>query len=169
MVGSDRTTGGEHASVVAVYETDEQARMGLDALREGGVPEDRITVVGAGEAAPEGAFESADSPTAKGAARGALFGGIAGALVTLAIPGGGVVLASGLFAAAVVGGGAGALAGASIGVLAEVGVPTANVKDYEEDLTDGRYLLVVHGSSAESTDAYAVLDMTDTEELDLYV
>jgi len=162
MVTSDPTSGGGNASVVAVYETDEQARMGLDALRERGVPEERITVVGAGEAEPDGAFDAADSPTAKGAARGALFGGITGALVVLAIPGAGLVVASGMIAAA------GAVAGASIGVLAEVGVPTANVQDYEEDLTAGRYLLVVHGSAAEVKKAHAVLDMTDTEDLDLY-
>jgi hypothetical protein len=168
MVEIDPATGGERASVVAVYETDEQARMGFDALREQGVPEERITVVGAGEAGAADTFEAAGSPTAMGAGRGALFGGITGVLVSLAIPGGGVVLASGLFAAAVVAGGAGALAGAGIGVLAEVGVPTANANDYEEHLADGRYLLVVHGTAIEATGAHAVLDMTDTEELDLY-
>ncbi len=88
--------------------------------------------------------------------------------MTLAIPGGAVVVASGLLAAAVIGGGAGALAGAGIGVLAEVGVPAANVQDYEEDLSVGRYLLVAHGSPAQATDAHAVLDMTDTQELALY-
>ena len=160
MVENDPTTSGARASVVAVYETDEQARMGFDALREIGVPEERITVVGAGEAGAGEAFEAAASPTARGAERGALFGAVAGALVTIVIPGGAVVLASGLVA--------GAMAGAGLGVLTEVGVPTAHVKDYEEDLTVGRYLLVAHGAPDEASGAHAALDMTDTEELTLY-
>ncbi len=160
MVENDPTTSGTRSSVVAVYETDEQARMGFDALREVGVPEERITVVGAGEAGAAEAFEAGASPTARGAGSGALFGAIAGVLVTVVIPGGAVVLASGLVA--------GAAAGAGIGVLAEVGVPTPHVKDYEEDLTGGRYLLVAHGSSDEASSAHAVLDMTDTEGLTLY-
>lgn len=167
---SDQTGTGlgadERYAVVGVYETDEQARLGLDALLEEGVPETRISIVGAGETEDEGAFDQAASPTAKGAARGAVFGGIAGAIVAIAVPGGAAVVASGLLAGAVVA--TGAVAGASLGIVAELGVPTANVADYEEDLADGRYLVIVHGGADEVTRAHAVLDMTDTEELDLY-
>ncbi len=155
---------GAPASVVAVYETDEQAHTGFDALREEGVPDDSITVVGAGESDTTEAFGAPDSPTAAGAGRGALWGGVAGAAVAVLIPGGAVVLASGIFAAAALG----ATAGASLGILAEVGVPAAAVEDYEEDLADGRYLVVVSGSAEEVTRAHAVLEMTDTEELDFY-
>jgi len=164
--GSD-LSGDERSAVVAVYETDEQARTGLDALLEAGVPEGRISIVGAGEIEDDGAFDQAASPTAKGAARGAVVGGIAGAIVVLAIPGGAAVVASGLLAGAVVA--TGAVAGASLGIVAELGVPTANVADYEEDLGDGRYLVIVHGGTDDVTRAHDVLDMTDTEELDLYV
>ena len=155
---------GAAASVVAVFETDEQARMGFDALRDEGVPDDSITVVGSGETDPDETFAAPDSPTATGAGRGALWGGVAGAAVAVLIPGGGVVLASGIFAAAAVG----ATTGAGLGILSEVGVPAASVQDYEEDLADGRYLVVVSGSPEEVTRAHAVLDMTDTEELDFY-
>ena len=148
----------ERSCVVAVYETDEQARLGFDALREEGVAEERITVVGAGETDDaEGAFD-AESPTARGAGRGALLGGIVGVAVTVLVPGAGVVYASGLFAAAAIGGVTGALAGGGLGILAEVGV-----------LTGGRYLVVVHGDPDEAERARAVLDMTDTEELDLFL
>ncbi len=152
----------EDRSVVAVYETDEQAQMGYESVRETGIAAEQITVVGAGESGATDAFAGAESPTAKGAGRGALLGGIVGAVVTLAIPGVGVVLASGLLAA-------GAVSGAGLGMLAEVGVPTANVKDYEEDLADGRYLVVVHGSAEDVERAHDALYMTDTEELDRYV
>src|SRR5207344_965021 len=63
------------SSVVAVYETDEQARLGFDALRQEGIAEERITVVGAGETEDAAGVFEADSPTAQGAARGALLGG----------------------------------------------------------------------------------------------
>jgi Heat induced stress protein YflT domain len=155
---------GGRSSVVAVYETDEQARMGFDALRSSGVPQDRITVVGAGGSQHEAGLSDVESATARGAGRGALLGGVVGAVVSLMIPGGAVVFASGLVAA-----GVGALAGGSLGVLAEVGVPNDNLRDYEEDLADGRYLVVVHGREADARAAFGVLDMTDTEELDLFL
>jgi Heat induced stress protein YflT domain len=155
---------GGRSSVVAVYESDEQARMGFDALRSSGVAQDRITVVGAGESEDTEGLADAESATARGAGRGALLGGAVGVVVSLLIPGGAVVFASGLVAA-----GVGALAGGSLGVLAEVGVPSDNLRDYEEDLTEGRYLVVVHGNAAGVRAAFGVLDMTDTEELDLFL
>jgi hypothetical protein len=152
----------ERFAVVAVFQTDEQAQMGLDSLLEAGVRDDRISIVGAGEADAGEALMGSGSPTAKGAGRGAVLGGIAGAVVAIAIPGAGLILASGLIAGT-------AVAGAGLGIITELGVPEASVADYEEDLTDGRYLVVVHGTVEDVRAAHAVLDMTDTEELDLYV
>ena len=129
--------------VVAVYETDEQARFGLVALEEAGVHQDRISIVGRGERSDDTVpMQEGRSATAEGASRGAMIGGIAG-VVLMVLPGG-PVLAGGFLAAAA----AGAFAGAGLGILSELGVPGSVVPDYEEDLTDGRYLVCVHGQPA---------------------
>ncbi|HEY6568374.1 MAG TPA: hypothetical protein VI341_12740 [Actinomycetota bacterium] len=152
----------ERFAVVAVFQTDEQAQLGFTSLIDAGTRADRISIIGAGEADADEAFTGSASSTAEGAGRGAVFGGIAGAVVAIAIPGAGLILAGGLVAGA-------AVAGAGLGIITELGVPQANVADYEEDLTDGRYLVVVHGAPDDVRSAHAVLDMTDTEELHLYV
>ncbi|HTG47292.1 MAG TPA: hypothetical protein VK646_06530 [Actinomycetota bacterium] len=154
---------GDDAAAVAVFETDEQARFGLDALLRSGVPEDRISIIGAGEIEPDAEAERSAGEDTPGMRGGALAGGIAGAVVALAIPGG-VVLVSGLLAASV-----GALAGASLGIMANLGVPRDRISDYEEDLADGRYLVIAHGDASQVGEAARVLDMTDTQELDVYL
>jgi hypothetical protein len=147
-------------SAVAVYQTDEQARAGLDALLEAGIPEDRISIVGAGEGAASAELKPGESVVSDHIRRGALFGGITGAIVALAVPGG-IVLVGGLLA--------GAMAGGGLGGLVSLGVPDERVADYAEDLTDGRYLVVAHGSADEVGMAGDVLGMTDTEELDIFL
>jgi hypothetical protein len=157
----------ERYAAVAVFETDEQARFGLESLREAGVPEDRISIVGRGEEAPqdEGVSPVApESETARGIGRGSLLGGAVGLVVAIAVPGG-VVLGSGLLAAMAA---SGAIFGGSLGMIGQLGVPETQVAEYEEDLSAGRYLVIVHGTSAEVGAAYEVLVLTDNEELDLF-
>jgi hypothetical protein len=149
----------EGSSAVAVYETDEQAQAGLGALVDVGIPHDRISVIGAGESAAMAELELGEDVAARRMEHGALFGSIVGGLVALAIPGGAVLVGGAL---------AGAVAGGGMGGLASVGVPEARLADYTEDLTDGRYLIVTHGSPEEVTLAGDVLGMTDTEELDVF-
>jgi outer membrane lipoprotein SlyB len=150
----------EGSSAVAVYQTDEQARAGLDALLEAGIPEERISIVGAGEASATADIEPGEDVGARRMEHGAVFGAVVGGLVALAIPGG-VVLVGGALAGAVAGGG--------LGGLVSVGVPDDRVSDYTEDLTDGRYLVVAHGTPEDVKVAGDVLGMTDTEELDVFV
>ncbi|MGZ8570953.1 MAG: general stress protein [Actinomycetota bacterium] len=149
--------------VVAVYETDEQARLALATLEEAGVPPERISIVGAGEQADDVVpMEQGSSATAAGAGRGAVIGGIAG-VVLMVLPGGPVLVGGFLAAAA-----AGAFAGAELGILSQLGVPSSVVPDFEEDLTDGRYLVCVHGGIEETRHVRGVLDMTDNESLQIY-
>ena len=151
--------------VVAVYETDEQAQLALESLGEAGITLDQASVVGVGEHEDEdeaAAFEGGQSATARGAGRGAVLGGIAG-VVLWVIPGGPIVVGGALAAGAV-----GAVAGGGLGILAEAGASQESLPDYEEDLTDGRYLVCVHGDADEVERARQALKMTDTEEIDVY-
>jgi hypothetical protein len=149
--------------LIAVYETDEQAQLALGSLDEIGMTLDDVSVIGAGEHEDEAPpLEGGDSPTARGAGRGAVLGGIAG-VVLWVLPGGPVVLAGALAAGA-----AGAVAGGGLGILAEAGAPASALPDYEEELTDGRYLVCVHGDADRLASAKAALEMTDTEQIEVY-
>lgn len=149
--------------VVAVYETDEQARFGLTVLEDAGVHQARVSIVGRGERSDDTVpMQDAPSATAEGAGRGAVLGGIAG-VVLMVLPGGPVVVGGFLAAAA-----AGAFAGAGLGILSELGVPGSVVPDYEEDITGGRYLVCVHGEATETQHVRGVLEMTDNEGLQVY-
>ena len=107
-------------------------------------------------------MEQGASATAEGAGRGAVIGGVAG-VVLMMLPGGPVV-AGGFLAAAAVG----AFAGGELGILSQLGVPASVVPDFEEDLTEGRYLVCVHGEHEESRRIHGILDMTDNESLQIY-
>jgi hypothetical protein len=150
----------EGSAAIAVYQTDEQARAGLDALLEAGIPEERISIVGAGESSALADVLPGEDVAARRMEHGALFGAVVGGLVALAIPGG-VVLVGGALAGAIGGGG--------LGGLVSVGVPDDRVSDYTGDLTDGRYLVVTHGTPEQVAIAGDALGMTDTEGLDVFV
>lgn len=82
--------------LIAVYETDEQAQLALGSLEAIGLTLEDVSVIGSGEHADEAAaLEGGDTPTARGAGRGALLGGIAG-VVLWVLPGGPVVLGGAL-------------------------------------------------------------------------
>jgi uncharacterized membrane protein len=149
--------------LIAVYETDEQARLALDALEEAGITLEHASIVGVGEQEDEAAaLQGGQSPSARGAGRGAVLGGIAG-LVLWVLPGGPVVIGGALAAGAV-----GAAAGGGLGVLAEAGAPREALPDYEKDLTDGRYLVTVHGDAGVIDRARQALEMTDRESIDVF-
>ena len=78
-----------------------------------------------------------------GAAVGAL-GGIVGSLMALTIPGVGPLLAAGPFIAAVAGGSTGAIAGAIIGGLIDMGIPEHHVHSFLQGIRHGGTLLVLH-------------------------
>jgi hypothetical protein len=152
-------------AVVGVYETDEQARFVLSELETAGIEREAISLIGRGEdEAAEAALAAPNSPAATGAARGALIGGGVVAVAAFMLPGVGVFLASGMVGTMMLG----AAMGGGLGILAEIGVPAERVPDYEEDLTDGRYVVLVHGEPGLLERAHALMDMTDRESLARY-
>ncbi len=153
-------------AIVGVYETDEQARFAFGELGSAGIADDDVSVIGRGEDEGDAAaFAAPDSPTATGAARGAVVGGAVAAVAMFMVPGGaGVFLASGMLGGLMMG----AAVGGGLGVLAEIGVPTEAIPDFEEDLAGDRYLVVVHGDEEALETAWSVMDMTDRETLTRY-
>jgi hypothetical protein len=97
--------------------------------------------------APEGAVAGASA----GAVVGGTFGLLAG-IGTLAIPGLGPFIVAGpimsMLSGAAIGGGAGGVAGALIGM----GIPEGEAKQYEGDLRAGKILLTVHTHNADEAE-----------------
>ncbi len=104
-----------HAVVAAVTDI-EAARAVVEDLEKQGIPPDAIGLIGAAsdersDVPDSEAFSDLGKSVTAGGAGGALIGGVLGSLVTLAIPGVGVVVAAGLGAVfgAAVGGAAGGI------------------------------------------------------------
>jgi uncharacterized membrane protein len=101
---------------------------------------------------------------ATSALAGGAFGGVAGLLVgltTLAIPGIGPVAFLGTEATALASslstGAFGAAAGGFVGALASLGIPQKQAEVYNEDIKQGKYLLLIRGSKYDTMRAESVL------------
>lgn len=144
--------------ITALFDTREDARRAIHALRDHGVKEDQISVLAGGDASLDAEGKAASTPpgkdqglstttpgdAGKGAAEGAAVGaglGLAAALASLLIPGFGLVTAGGALATALGGAAAtaagGALAGGVTGYLADLGVPDEAARDYAEGIRRG--------------------------------
>lgn len=153
----------------AVFGNREEARRAIHALRDHGVDEDCISVLavaddGSGRVTDLDRGDKTDAPgkddgistttpedAGKGAAEGAAIGaglGIAAALISLFIPGIGLVTGGGALATALGGAAgataAGAVAGGVTGFLSDMGMPADAARDYEAALKRGGILVSVH-------------------------
>lgn len=110
--------GAPHAVLASVADMD-QARLLIEDLEEHGIPPGSLALLGAaseagheaagGGEAESSAFDDVTKSALAGGAIGAATGGILGSLVTLAVPGAGILVAGGL--GAVFGAGVGGAAG----------------------------------------------------------
>jgi hypothetical protein len=149
-----------------VFNTHADAEEAIRALGHSGFDMKKLSLVGKGyhsEEKPMGFYTVGDRIKAWGST-GAFWGGIWGLLLAPAVfvlPGLGVVGMAGPLVAALVG----ALEGAVVvgglsalgAALAQIGVPKDQVIKYEAALKVDKYLLAVHGSSAEQEKAREAL------------
>jgi hypothetical protein len=163
-ISPDQVQPGRHSMseriASAVFDSREEAERALSELRQAGIDEDSISILGRSEASGEGREgfgEGEDEETKDDVTKGAAIGTGAGALLgvaALAIPGVGPLAAAGAIAgsaiptAAVIGGGAGLAAGSVTGLLSEHGVSDEDASYYEERLHKGGIVLAVHGDEA---------------------
>lgn len=159
---------GKH-SVVAVYSTHEGAEQGVKELERAGVDMHTLSIIGKDTHTYEhvvGYYNAADRMKYWGKA-GAFWGGFWGLLfgsAFFAIPGIGPILVAGpavawivgaLESAVVVGG----LSALGAGLIS-MGIPKNSVVEYELALKTDKYLLMVHGSSADVDKARGILEGT---------
>lgn len=168
--------------IVGIFGSRASAESAARALRERGVPADRVSLLLPGEVAPAALEEMAPAEDAEapgvgqavggvvGAAAGASAGFGAGALAaSLLVPGVGAVTAVGLAAAALFGA-AGAIGGVKAGEALEetrTGIPRDELYLYEDALAHGRGIVFVEPrTEAEERAARAILLSSGAESLE---
>jgi uncharacterized membrane protein len=153
-------------SVIAIYDTHEQAELAVKALQESGIDMKTLSIAGKDTHTDEqvvGYYNVGDRMKRWGGI-GAFWGGFWGLLfgsAFFAIPGLGPILVAGplvgwiiagLEGAAVVGGVSALGAG-----LASIGIPKDSILKYEVALKTDKYLLVVHGTADQVLKAKDIL------------
>jgi uncharacterized membrane protein len=142
-------------SVVAIYDTHEQAEQAVKSLQEAGADMRTLSIAARDQHTDEhvvGYYNAGDRMKYWGK-MGAIWGGFWGLLfgsAIFAIPGLGPVLIAGPLAAWIVAGLEGAVVvgglGAVGGGLASIGIPKDSIVEYEVALKTDKYLLIVHGT-----------------------
>ena len=143
-------------SVIGVYESMPQAETAVRKLNEGRFPIAHVSIIAkalVSEKEVHGFITAGD--LAKGGAEpGAWVGGLFGWLVGGAfiwVPGFGPLMVAGPFAAMLLAGVEGVVAGAAagglLGALLGWGVSKKHIIKYEEHLKGGKYLVIAHGSA----------------------
>ena len=105
----------------------------------------------------------------EGAKSGAWFGGLFGLLLGFGfflVPIAGAVLVLGPLAGMIAGAVGGAGIGAVAGSLVTLGVPEHAAIKYQSHVQAGSFLVIVHGSASEITQAHATLGTTNATELE---
>ncbi len=164
-------------SAVGVYDRMSGAEEAVRGLGRSGFPRTQISVVARdleSEKEVHG-YITAGDVAESGAARGAWFSGLFGLLVGAAFvwaPDFGPLLVVGPLAATLLSGIEGALAGATggglLGALVGWGVSMQDILRYEEQVRQGEYLVIAHGSAEEVAQAHDILKGTAAAELDVH-
>lgn len=164
-------------SIVATFETHQQAEGGVKELERSGFDMRKLSIVGKGyhsEEHPVGFYTTGDRMLSWGGI-GAFWGGLWGLLFGAAffwIPGFGPIAAAGPFVHVLVTGIEGAAVVGGLGVvgaaLAGLGVPRKTIVKYEKQLRANKYLLIAHGDADDVEAARRILEQTAATETELF-
>jgi uncharacterized membrane protein len=164
-------------SVVAIFDTHEQAEHAIKELQEGGVDMKSLSIAAKGQHTDEhvvGYYNTGDRMKYWGKI-GAFWGGFWGVLfgsAFFAIPGVGPILVAGPLVAWIVGALEGAVAVGGISAigagLVSIGIPKDSVVKYDVALKTDKFLLVVHGTPDAVTKAKSIIQGTSTLSYDVH-
>jgi hypothetical protein len=155
----------QHRQVVGIFSSRETAGIALDQIVLSGFPIAHVFLLGQdGSDSPE-TFSTAELSSAnfgkitgtatglkKGMALGNLVGGTSGLLLgagLIALPGVGQLMLSSAIAFMILSGGICTAAGGLVGALIGLGVTSEQAKVYSQKVSEGSFLIVVEGTTAE--------------------
>ncbi len=154
-------------SVVAVFESHDQAEDAIRALQDGGIDMKKLSIIGKDFHTEEnvvGYYNTGDRMKSWGK-MGAFWGGFWGMLFGSAffwLPGFGPILAAGPLVVLIVGALENAIVVGGLSVLGaalfSIGIPENSILQYETQVKNGKLLLVAHGTSDELEQAKKILD-----------
>jgi uncharacterized membrane protein len=154
-------------SVVHIYQSLEEAEGAVKLLNDKKFPINQISIVTQNIETTKKVhgFITVGEVAAQGASSGAWMGGFFGLLVGAAfiwVPGVGPLFVAGPFAAALLGGVEGIVAGATggglLGALFGWGISKEHILKYEEVIKGGKYLVIANGDEAQVNQAHTILD-----------
>jgi hypothetical protein len=156
----------KHSSIVAIYESHAQAETAVKELQRSGFDMKQLSIVGRDVHTDErvvGYYNAGDRMQYWGKT-GAFWGGIWGMLFVSAffwVPGIGPLLIAGPLVGWIVGAleGAAVVGGLSIigAGLFSLGIPKNSVLEYETAVKTGKFLVIAHGTEAETAAAREVI------------
>jgi len=163
------------STVIGAFDSRSAAEQAVEEIREMGISEDEISIVGRkesfGEEEGEQGLEADETVTGQeendlttGTWTGGTLGGLAGIAAgvgAMAIPGIGPVVALGPIAAGLSGVAAGGIAGA----LIDMGIPAEEGEQYEEQVRQGRILAVVESDEDKVYDTAAVFRKNGADDV----
>ena len=162
-------------SVVAIYDTHEQAEQAVKELQEAGVDMKSLSIAAKDMHTDEqvvGYYNTGDRVKFWGKL-GAWWGGLAGLLfgsAMLLVPGIGHLLILGPLGSWILGGLEGAAVGGGLSAfgagLYSLGIPKDSVVQYESAVKAGRFVVVANGGPDEVKKARATLATTQPQQLD---
>ena len=165
-------------AVVAIYHTHVDAEAAVKELQKAGYDMTKLSIVGKDYHTEEhvtGYYSTGDRMKYWGKL-GAFWGGIWGLLfgtAFFAIPGLGPILAAGPIVVWIVGALEGAVVVGGLDALAaglySIGIPKDSVLKYETALKTDKFLLIAHGSPAETTKAQQIFRATPVADLGVHV
>jgi len=167
----------KNSSVIAIYKTHIEADEAIKELQKSGFDMKKLSIVGQDyhtDEAVVGYYNTGDRMMYWGKL-GAFWGGFWGLLFGSAffmIPGMGPILAGGPVVAWIVGAleeavVVGGLTECGAGIYS-IGVPKDSVLKYETAIKTGKYVLIAHGSAAETKSAREIINSTNAESTEFY-
>ena len=138
--------------IVDIYEDEQQASAAIEEFKQKGYNTDEISVIANHTNELSNVTQEVKASSVDGTIAGATTGGVigmAGVLVGLPavfVPGMGAVLAAGALATMLGGAYAGAKSGQGglVNSLMDIGLPEEEAKRYNDDVQDGKFLVIVH-------------------------
>lgn len=161
-------------TVIGYFDTFNEASRASDALVAAGFGRHDINLIAHNTSGRVDRL--ADDGAASGAASGALAGGAIGgaaglavAMMGLAVPGIGPILAAGTLATTLAGAGAGAVAGSLIGGLTDLGIDESAAETYAEGVRRGGSLVTLQANDSRVEEAEAILEKQGAVDVDARV
>lgn len=159
-------------TVVAYYNSRDDAEQSVRALREKGFGDNEISILARDENKSRGDSQSEemsyeDQNLTDGTITGGALGGLAGLAMgagALLIPGFGPIIAAGPLAGVLTG----ALTGGVAGGLVDYGIPEESSEKYEKHLQEGKVIAIIKTDEDRAVEAMKIMDHTGGREIEMH-